>query len=65
MLFISIFTKFNNIFFQGVTFSNCFQFFKWIARETPLHRVPGIHKLGAIGIQINTLQTQELEITLF
>ena len=64
MLFLLIFTKFNNSFFQGVTSSNYFHFFKWIARESLLHKVPGIHKLADTGIQINTLQTQKLEITL-
>ena len=52
-----------NGFFQGATFSNCFQTFKWISRESLLHRVPGVHKQGGIALQINTLQTQGVEIT--
>ena len=59
-----IFTKFKNSFFQGATLSNCLWFFKWIARESFLHWVPGVHKEASIGVQINTLQTQDVEITL-
>ena len=29
-----------------------------------LHRVPGVHKQAGISAQINTLQTQGVEITL-
>ena len=39
-LFLLIFTKFKNSFFQRATFSNCFQIFKWIERESFLHRIP-------------------------
>ena len=49
---------------EQLTFSNCFQIFKWIARESFLHRVPVVHKQTAIGVQINTLQTKGVEITL-
>ena len=59
-----IFTKYRKTCFQGATFSNCFQIFKWIAKESLLHRVPGVHKQAAIGVQINTRKTQEVEITL-
>ena len=63
-LFILIFIKLKNCFFQGATLSNCFQIFKWIAKESLLHRVPGVHKQAGIGAQINTLQTQGIEIIL-
>ena len=59
-----IFTKFKDSFLQGATFSNCFQIFKWIGRESLLHRVPGVHEQAGIDVQINTLQTQGVEITL-
>ena len=63
-LFMLTFTKFKNRFFQGATLSNWFQIFKWIARESLLHRVLGVHKHAGIGIQINTLQTQGNQMTL-
>ena len=63
-LFMSIFTKFKNSFFQGTTFSNCVWIFKRIAKESLLHRVPGVHKQVGIADQVNTLQTQWIEITL-
>ena len=59
-----IFTKFKNSLFQGPTLGNCFRSFKRIARKSFLHRVPGVHKQDGIGVQINTLQTQGIEITL-
>ena len=52
------FTKIKNSFFQGAIFINYFWIFKWIARELLLHSVPGV------GVQINTLKTQEVQITL-
>ena len=58
-----IFAKFMNGFFRGATFSNFFQIFKWISRESLLHRVPGVHKQAGIALQRNTLQTQGVEIT--
>ena len=59
-----IFTRLKNSFFQGATFLNCFLFFKWVAREFFLHRVHGVHRQAGIGIQINNLQTQRVEITM-
>ena len=59
-----IFTQFKNSFSQGETFFNCFRIFKWIARESLSHKVHGVHKQAGIGIQINNLQTQGVEITL-
>ena len=59
-----IFTKFKNSFFRGATFSNCFRIFKWVTKESPLHGTPGVHKQAGAGIQINTLQTQGVEISL-
>ena len=59
-----IFTKFKSSLFQGPALGNCFRSFKWIARKSFLRRVPGVHKQDGIGIQINTLQTQGIEITL-
>ena len=62
-LFILIFTQFHS-FFQGATFINCFRIFKWIARESFLHRVHGVHKQAGISVQINNLEIQTAEITL-
>ena len=59
-----LFTQFKNSFFQGATFINCFRIFKWIVRESRLHKVHSVHKQTGIGIQINNLQTREVEITL-
>ena len=59
-----IFTKFKKGLFQGPALGNCFRSFKRIARKSFLRRVPGAHKQDGIGIQINTLQTQGIEITL-
>ena len=56
--------KFKDSFSEGATFSNCFRIFKWITRESLLHRVPSVHKQAGIGVQINPLQTQGVEITL-
>ena len=63
-LFMLIFTKFKDSFFVGATFTNCFRIFKWIARVSLLHKVHGVHKQTGIGVQMNNLQTQGLEITL-
>ena len=57
-LFILIFTQFKNSFFQRATFVKCFRMFKWIARESLLHKVHGVHKQTDIGVQVNNLQTQ-------
>ena len=59
-----IFTKFKNGFFLGATFINCFRIFKWMSRESLLHRVYGVHRKAGIGVQINNLETQEVLITL-
>ena len=59
-----IFTQFKNFFSRGATFINCFQIFKWIARESLLLRVHGVHKQSGISVQINNLPTQGLEIIL-
>ena len=59
-----LFTQFKNGFFQGATFINCFRIFKWIVRESLLHKVHGVHKQTGIGVQINNLQTLGVEITL-
>ena len=58
------FTKFKKTFFQLVTFSNFLRIFQWISRESLLHRVHGVHKQAGLGAQINTLQTQGVEMTL-
>ena len=64
-LFMLIFAKFKTSFFQLTTFSNCFRIFKWIAKESLSHRVPGVHKQASIDVQINTLQkTQGFDVTL-
>ena len=52
------------VFFQGATFINCFQIFKWIGRGSLLHRVYGVHRQAGIGVQINNLKTQGVVITL-
>ena len=59
-----LFTQFKNGFFQGATFINCFRIFKWIVRESLLHKVHGVHKQTGIGVQINNLKTWGVEITL-
>ena len=59
-----IFKQFKNSFFQGATFTNCLGIFKWIARESLLHRVHGVHRKDGIGVQINNRQTQVFETTL-
>ena len=64
ILFMLIFTKFKSSFFWGAIFSNCLWILKWIARESLLHRVIGVHKQADIVVQINTLQTQGVKITL-
>ena len=52
------------LFSPGAPFINCFQIFKWITRGSLLHRVYGVHRQAGIGVQINNLQTQEVEMTL-
>ena len=64
-LSILIFAQFKSSFFEGVTSINCFQIFKWIAREFLLHRAHGVHRQSSIGVQINNLEHRGLvEITL-
>ena len=64
-LSILIFAQFKSSFFEGVTSINCFQIFKWIAREFLLHRAHGVHRQASIGVQINNLEHRGLvEITL-
>ena len=63
-LFMLLFTQFKNSFFQGATFINCFRIFKWIVRESLLHKVHGVHKQTGIGVQVNNLQIHGVEITL-
>ena len=57
-----IFTIFKSSFFPGATFFYCSRIFKWIARESLLHRVPGVHEQDGIGVQINILQIQGVKI---
>ena len=59
-----ILTKFINSFFQEATFSNYFEIFKQVPRESLSHRVPSVHKQACIGIQMKTLQIQGVEIIL-
>ena len=59
-----LFTQFKNSIFQGATFIICFRIFKWIVRESLLHKVHGVYKQTGIGVQINNLQTRGVEITL-
>ena len=56
--FILLFTQLKNSFFQWATFINCFRVFKWIVRESRLHRVHGVQRQAGIGVQINNQQTQ-------
>ena len=63
-LVMLIFKQFKNSLFQGATFTNCLGIFKWIARESLLHRVHGVHRKDGIGVQINNRQTQVFETTL-
>ena len=50
--------------FSRSSFSSCFRIFKWIVRKYFLLRVTVVHKQPGIGIQINTLQTERVEINL-
>ena len=63
-LFMLIFTKFKNSFFQGASLINYFWIFKWTAKEeSSSHMVPSVHKQDGIDVQMKTLKTQGVQVT--
>ena len=57
-----IFTQFRDSFFQGAAFINCFRIFKWTLQENSFYL--GFPVFKNMSVQINNVQTQEVEKTL-
>ena len=60
-LFMLLFTQFKSSFFQGVTFINCFRIFKWIVKESLLHKVHGVINRPVFAFKYITCKHWELK----